>query len=461
MVKKVIDIIPPENMPAKTAKPAPDQDYLPLPTFSMGEIPGPENFPLEEKQETKPRLTYINHSNDLGGFKSEKIRQGGGFKGLLWKLGVVVVVVLAVMYAADMKMARAVVSIWPETSVLAEETKIIVDASAKAVDAGNSTVPGLMIMFDDTIKGESPVTTMKDTKGKAQGTVKIFNNYTAEQPLVKGTRLQAPLEKFQPALTKDETPWFRTAESVVIPPKSSVTAKVVSDGSGEKYNIDPSVFSVPGLVGTAKYTFIYAQSFEKFNGGSQGSSPEVAQVDLDNAKAAIVKQADVDIRQRLLSQVPQDFVLMEDTIKIALDTPVVSAKIGNAMAKIPCEVHGKASAVAYRKSDVDSLGKDYIIGKIPTGGRADEKSLELSSVAGELDPVSGKPSLAVSAKVMVYQSMDDTDLKKGLSEKGGKEAEMFLMSQPGMREAKIQLSPVWRFNIPRDLDRIEIKTILD
>ena len=41
--------------------------------------------------------------------------------------------------------------------------------------------------------------------------------------------MQAPLEKFQPSLAKDEAPWFRTAEDAVIEPKSSATEKVVAD----------------------------------------------------------------------------------------------------------------------------------------------------------------------------------------------------------------------------------------
>jgi len=365
MVKKVIDIIPPEKLPAREQ--AAEENFIVqpiqlsqfVPPAQAAEETASEFFAgNEEKPEAKPRITYSPHKIEATGSGAfAKPGKGGFFKGLLLKLAIVAAIVGLAMYGLDLKFAKAVVKIWPATSMVAEQTKVIVDSAAKSVDIAKSTVPGLVIAVDSTIKGEAPVTTMKDSKGKAQGTVKIFNNYTAAQRLVKGTRLQAPLEKFQPALAKDEAPWYRTAEEVVIEPKSSATVKVAADGSGEKYNIDPSVFSVPGLVGTAQYTYIYAQSFEKFVGGTQGNFPEVGQSDIDNAKTFIAAQADADIKKELASKVPEGFIMLESTVKITLSDTVVSAKIGDPLAKIPCQVQGKAIAIAYKKSDVDELGK--------------------------------------------------------------------------------------------------------
>lgn len=456
MVKKVIDIIPPEKPSVQGQS---ETDFPVQGSFGMPQIPSSEIPIEEEKIIAKPKLTYV--SNPVNERPKAPRPKGSFLRGLLLKLAIFVVVVLGAMYAIDLRFAKAVVRIWPETSVLAQESKVIVDVAAKSADLEKGSVPGITILFDDAIKGESAVKTMKKSLGKAQGMVKIFNKYTSTQRLVKGTRLQAPLEKFQPALSKDEVPWFRTAEDVVLEPKSSATVKVIADGSGEKFNIEPSVFSVPGLVGTAQYTFVYGQSFEKFTGGTQGDSPEVAQVDLDNAKTFIISQANEEIKKKLIEQVPQGYVLLEETIKTNLETPVISAKVGDAVAKINTEVRGKSSAIAYRQSDIDNLGKDFILNKVPAGSVADTKSIDIKSSYGGVDPAGNRPFLSLNAKVTVYKGMEDTDLKKGLSEKSAKEANIFLMGQPGMKDVKIQLTPVWRTNIPRDLDRIEVQTILE
>jgi len=57
------------------------------------------------------------------------------------------------------------------------------------------------------------------------------------------------------------------------------------------------VFSLPGLVGTPQYTYVYAQSYQKFQGGSTGSAPSVTQADLDNAKQMISDLAKSEIEK--------------------------------------------------------------------------------------------------------------------------------------------------------------------
>lgn len=454
MVKKVIDIIPPDR-PADRGE---------------EQFSGPAIRPFEEepvassevRPQAKPRITYISRKPDRDpGRRAAEDRSGNVFKGWPLKLAVTFGLVALAMYGIDLKFAKATIKIWPATNPLTGEAKIIVDSGAKEIDKDRKVIPGIAVSVEDTISGDAPATGKKNVQGKAQGTVKIFNNYTASQRLVKGTRLQAPLEKFQPALANDEAPWFRTTEDVVVGPKTSATVNVVADGAGEKYNIDSSVFSVPGLVGTAQYTFIYGQSFEKFQGGTQGAAPEVTANDLTNAKKAITDQANIQFKEKLQAKVPQGFVLLADTAKIELDAPVIPAKVGDSVGKINCQVHGKTAAIAYNKADLDSLGNEFIDSQVPPGEIADETSLRMESSYAGIDPVSGKPSLMLSAQMTTYAGLEETDLKKGLSEKGRKEAEIFLMNQPGMKNVQIRLTPPWRFNIPRDLDRIEVQTILD
>jgi len=454
MVKRVIDIIPPGQPARPAGGPAAETDEMPR----IQEFSGEASLTAEPKPEAKPKITFISKP---GKAPAAKKRSGGVFKAWPLKLAVVLGLAAAAMYAADLKFAKATIKIWPETSDLRQETKVIVDTAAKSVDTAKNIIPAITVSVDDTVTAEAPATGKKSVQGKAQGAIKIFNNYTTIQRLVKGTRFQAPLEKFQPALANDEAPWFRTAEEVVIEPKSSAIVNVVADGAGEKYNIEPSVFSVPGLVGTPQYTFIYGQSFEKFGGGTQGAAPQVTADDLVNAKKVIVAAADAAFKEKLQQKTPPGFVLLADTAKFTFDAPVISAKAGDSIAKISCQVHGKATAVAYGKSDLDTLGSEFILGKVAEGNIADKDSLRMESSYAGVDPASGKPSLALVAQMMTYAGMEESDLKKGLSEKGRAEAEIFLRNQPGTKDAKIQLSPPWRFAIPRDLDRIEVQTILE
>ncbi|MFA6376431.1 MAG: hypothetical protein WCX69_03480 [Candidatus Paceibacterota bacterium] len=462
MLKKVIDIIPPKNPLTehngeesflKYNDGAPQDEVLRA---------EPESQPVIE---TKPRMTFVANKETAG-----KKRLGFGeaenkswVKGLVLKLALAAGVVLAAMYGFDLKFANAVVKIWPETSDLRKEVNVAVDPGVQSIDQEKKSIPGLSMSVEDTVKGEFPATGQKNIQGKAQGTVKLFNNYSTTQRLVKGTRLQAPLEKFQPALAKDETPWYRTAEDVVLGSKSSATVKVIADGSGEKYNIESSVFSVPGLVGTAQYTFVYGQSFEKFQGGTQGNAPEVKKEDMENAKKGMVDLAKEQIKKTLEAKVKQQGLEIVDAsvIKFEFGEAVITAKAGDSIPKIAVQMNAKASTVAYKKSDFETLGRDMIDQAVAAGSIVDEKSLSIKSSYAGIDPASGKPALALVAQITAYSGMSEDDLKKGLSEKSINEARMFLMNQPGMKNAQIQLTPPWRFNIPRDLDRIQVQTIME
>ena len=112
---------------------------------------------------------------------------------------------------------------------------------------------------------------------------------------------------------------------------------------GEKYNIDPSVFSVPGLVGTAQYTYVYAESYEKFQGGSTGSAPTVTQVDLDNAKTAIDELAKSEMEKKLAAQVPQGYILAENTKKTEFGEADIQAKVGDMVKIAECRPLSKST----------------------------------------------------------------------------------------------------------------------
>ncbi len=461
MVKKVIDIIPPRQKPEGRAM------GMPLPSPAPDPEPGMPflaQIPLAE-QEVKPKIVFNNKNYEREQEREEifKPEGGGFFKGLPLKIGVFIAVILAGMYFWDAKFAQAVIKIWPETSVLSHETRVAIDLSVGQIDLARGTIPGFTITAEKIVAGDAPATGTKSAQGRARGAVKIFNNYTNPQTLVKNTRLQAPLEKFQPALEGDESPWFRTTESIVLPAKSSAVAQVVADGAGEKYNIEPSVFSVPGLAGTAQYTFVYAQSFEKFTGGSLDSAPEVTQEDLKNAKTEIENRAKEEIKKELVAKAKEQGLEIADesAIKFELGDPEIAAKVGDNIARIGGQINAKASVVAYKKSDLDVLGKEFVLSKLAEGSLIDENSLNFESSYAGVDEAGSMLSLDLSMRAMVYLGMIPENLKKGLSEKKAEEAELFLMNQPGTKQVEVRLSPPWRFSVPRDLDRIEIKTILE
>jgi hypothetical protein len=466
MAKKVIDIFPPPRHAADTIDT--EEIKMPLPAdlpeagFPAG---GDGVFNAAVRENPKPKITF----NQV--FSAPDRRKdiftnddGPGFlKKWGWRIAVAAVAALAGMYFWDANFARAAVKIWPQTESFAREMHVLVDPAIGEVDAVRAAVPGFVISAEKTVSADSPATGTKSAQGKAQGSVKIFNDYSNVQTLIKNTRLMAPVEKFQPPLEGAESPWFLIVETVTLEPKSSAVVHVVAAAPGEKYNIEPSTFSVPGLAGTPQYAFITAQSFEKFTGGSNEIVPQVTKEDLENAKIAIQDSAKEEIKKELIAKTREQGLEIadENEIKFEIGVPEISAKAGDNAARISGQAAAKAEAIAYRKADLETLGRKFVSDQIPEGMICEESTFSVQYESAGIDEEQKLSSFDLAVSATIYAGMHPEDLKKGLSEKKSEEAKMFLMSRPGTQKAEIRLSPPWRLHVPRDLDRIDIETVFE
>ncbi|MFH1181084.1 MAG: hypothetical protein V1705_01580 [bacterium] len=353
--------------------------------------------------------------------------------------------------AAFFSQSRAEIRIFPATEDLTFETKLSVASN------GLAELAGVIFEEEKTVTKEFLATGKKVIEKKAEGTIRIYNNYHSSQALVANTRLQATLEKFQPALEKDEKPWFRIVSAVTIPAKSYVDVKVVADSSGEKYNIKSSKFSVPGLAGTPQYTLIYGESFQDFQGGSRKESPQISAADLAKAKdeiSQIAKEASVS---QLKEKIPADFTYFEDAFKTeALETFSISKALDESE-KFNYQAKAKAKTMAVKKTDSDNFAKEFVLSEIGDK-KIDEKNLKINYSLYSIDNQLNKMMLALDIDSIVYSLGGDEDLlKKNLSGKSLADAKYFLENQSGsIKEAKIKVWPFWANSLPKDLTKIKI-----
>lgn len=448
MVKKVFDILPPPKKTIEKEERRPETE---------------REERIEVKRNVKPKITYVPQKTARREEIREEKPKSSPALVLLTRVSIVLAIIFAAFFFLDYKLARARITIWPQTDNLKVEETVTVDPSSKTTDFPNKMIPGSTITAEKSYSGEFPATGKKSTENKAQGMVKIYNNFTSTQRLIKGTRLQAPLEKFQPALSKDEAPWFRTLDDAVLAAKSSKDVRVVADGPGEKYNIDPSIFSVPGLVGTPQYTFIYGQSFEKFKGGDQREMFEIKQEDLDKAKEAMKNKAAEEIKRELAIMVPQGFIMIPETAKVDILELAPAMPAGAVTDKFGYQIKVKATAVVFNKADMDNFARDGISNKISNGQKVCEDSLKVSYSFAV--PAGGaaasKITLQTQAEIETYLPINESDLKKALAEKKDSEARFFLMNQPKIKDVDIDSSPFWRSSIPKNLEQIEVGLSFD
>lgn len=449
MVKKVIDIFPPRKNDSEDK----EENYL------------QENAPsiaLNIEEPVKPKITYI--APQLGSIKEKKAQKGANlpsFAGFLIKLGIIAGLFFGAIYLIDLKYAHAVIAIIPQPEKVTASGQVLADTKLTDPDVARQAIPAVNVPLEKEFSVDFQATGKKSQETKAKGAVKIFNNYTVVQRLVAGTRLQAPLDKFQPALSKDQAPWFRTAESVIIQPKSTATVNVTADGAGEQYNIDPSVFSVPGLAGTPQYTFIYAQSSEKFSGGTSGDAAQATQIDIDNSKSALTSSVQSQIKNELLQKLLPGYVLIPETINMAVGDITSSAAAGDLAQTFTSRAKVTASAIAVRQIDLDSFAKELIIKSIPSQMRLGGQNASVEANYIKTDQTTGQVTLSLNASAMAYPEFEAQKLKETLSGKGVNEVKIILANEPKIRSAQIKLTPFWKQNLPKDIGRIDVSVQIE
>ncbi|OGZ17402.1 MAG: hypothetical protein A2Z78_00635 [Candidatus Nealsonbacteria bacterium RBG_13_36_15] len=338
--------------------------------------------------------------------------------------------------------------IWPETQKVSFEEKITVDLETGEVKLATNTIPGNIIKEEQSVTQEfsSSGKGLKETK--AEGTIRVYNNYHLNQTLVANTRFQPPSERVL---------YFRTTRQITVPAKSYIDVEVVADKPGEEYNIGPSTFSVPGLAGLPQYTFVYGKSSQSMGGGSKGDMPEVTQQDLEKAENALEEKLLTAVNNSLKDKISEDVIILEEATKKDFSESVFSAKAGEGKTSFSGEKRLSFTALFFKNSDLERFAKEYILSQISKDQEINLKSLKVNYSLGAADVESGKIILNLNCSADVYFKIEENDFKRELAGNLLPEAQNFLNNDPRINKFKLDLRPFWINRIPQNVERIKIK----
>lgn len=363
--------------------------------------------------------------------------------------------------ASQFLLARTEIQIWPETQTLGSKEKITVNTAPSTVSVSAKSIPGKIFEEEKTVSQEF-LATGKVTKGeKAQGKIVVYNNYsTAAQVLVANTRFISSDGKL-----------FRTVEKVTIPggtlsggklQPGSLEIKVVADQAGEDYNIGATTFSIPGFVGTPKYTAFYGKSFEKMTGGSIGEVPQVTKEDLDKAKKALTDRVLEEGEASLKVKIPSDYILLDGAITSEIISATSSAIVGKESKNFTYQAKAKLKAVVFKESDFKNFLMEIAVSKKPDGQKIQEESLKSGSITVDsIDINAGKISLSFDMSAKTYSDINEEQLREALNGKPIEEAQQIMSNQEGIVKAQIKSWPFWISRMPEDAEEVKIELILD
>lgn len=279
----------------------------------------------------------------------------------------------------------------------------------------------------------------KTVEGKAHGTITIFNKSAKSQPLIATTRFLSPNNLL-----------FRLKNSVTVPAGGEVTAEIEADEMGQKYEIAPTTFTIPGLSNDLQKK-IYGVSKETMAGGVKKIG-KVGAAEIAEAQKAMLNSLDEATKAEIGTK-DGKVILFEKEIK----SENVSAKDGEEVEKFTITVKVLAKIAEIDEEKLVSSGKEQFQKAIAEGEEIKSFNLDAFAYAlKELAPESAKINISVSAFVLSQPDTADFNKQKlyGLDAKGAK----FYLTQFGnIKDAEILFSPFWVKTIPSLADHIEIR----
>lgn len=267
--------------------------------------------------------------------------------------------------------------------------------------------------FSDFTKSEEEVS------GTATGTVTIYNTYSADQPLVRTTRLLSETGVL-----------FRTDQTVTVPSGGSIDVKVNADEAGATGDIEPTKFEIVALWDGLKDQ-IYAESTEAMSGGIVKSGV-VTQEAIDQAR----KKAEQQLRKTASKELADDpnitnAISAEDMIIDIIDQ-TVDAEVGEPANEIVVDTNTTVSGYAFDKRKLtDLLIKDT---GIEISGKGIE--YEISDDAGQAYI---KGTIQVPAQGTVMEGIE----VEQLTNKSAEQIRRYLESFDEVKDVVITFSPFW------------------
>lgn len=372
-----------------------------------------------------------------------------------WKVfvsvgGLAVLLVAGFLY---FKLQSATIEIWPSVETLTYSETITADSGANAINLEGLVIPAKYIETEKTATKEFAATGSGSDGGKASGQVTIYNTASSSLSLKVGTRLLS-----------DSGKYFTIASKVTVPGGSkskpgSVKVGATAFEGGDAYNIGPSNFSVPGLNGTNSYYSTYAVSTEAMKGGYTGEIKKVTQADIDDANDELAKELLSAALGDLKDQSGSEYIVLDDAVSYDQDQGAADKKVGETVNSFKYTVTVKASAVAFKKSDLDRICKDYIISKMGTDKTILDSSFTSDYSFDDADIADGNVVISVNFSSGVYKTINKNSLAlslMGKSADGITETVNANLADPNAR-VNVKFWPFWVKTAPQSQKAIKIE----
>lgn len=321
-----------------------------------------------------------------------------------------------------------------------------------------------LLSLEATGERQVKATGREQVSTRAEGKIFVYNTQVSvSQRLIKNTRFE----------TSDGL-IYRIKESIEVPGATkdakgnlvagSVVADVFADATGEKYNVQPQKFTVPGLKGSEQYESIYGESTTAFTGGFEGEKYLIDEQELETAKQALHVELRDKLLARLTDEKPAGFVVYDGAVTFVYES-LPATEYGDSLATIKEKVRllvpifNETEFAKYlaEKSVPEYRGEDVTLPDATT------LTFTYTDPLTALQNISASSSLNVTLKgsTRIVWKFDEEKLKSELINLPKKDSTEVFKTYNSISHAQAEVRPFWATSFPENPDKIRVRTVIE
>lgn len=458
MAKNILqDIVPPEkrsirNIPVpnrkdksfaqpKIIEKKPVTEYSQFPTYSSDTVEEVESPSIE----TSPKV-FPYSGRGFGGKPYSR-------KGIWAACGGAILIVLIAFFSL---FTGATVTVSPVEKTASVSADTILSAYQGQTGSG---VPYEVVKISKDLGQSVTATGEEKVEKKASGTIIIYNNVDKNpQRLIKNTRFETA-----------EGLTYRINDSVVVPGQTapntpgSVEVVVYADQPGESFNIGLTDFTVPGFKTDAnRYRNIFARSKTEMTGGFSGTVKKVSDSDLTKVKTDIHTSLEESLSKDILTQVPADYILYQDTLFTTYESLPQSDIKGNS---VTINERGTLVGVMFKRSTLaqylaSMLAPDLVSSVPPMIKEVENITFTMKDKTVFNPQSSNTFNFTLQGDLTFVSQFDPIALAKDMAGKSKSSLPEILKNYPSISKINAVVRPFWKRTLPSDVKDITIKVSL-
>jgi hypothetical protein len=352
------------------------------------------------------------------------------------------------------------ISITPKAEAFSQDLNVVADKSINKTDAAAGKIPAQLLRLDKKISKEYLATGQRQLNEKAQGTITIYNEYSSSpQALVEKTRFVSVDGKTFRLVKTIVVPGAQIQEGKIV--ANFIDAQIVADQPGQDYNIGSSRFTIPGFVGSPKYTAFYGQSKSAMTGGASGIFKVVSQEDFDKAKADIWQNLQPALDQEFKAQIPSGLKSFSDTLKEEMSEVSSSIEVDGRAENFTLAAKGTATVLLFDEADLVDLLKVKITDRLGSDKEILTNQLAIDYQDVKPDFSKGQISFRTVVRGKIISKIDLAGLKNSMAGKNEAEVKAYFGQHPEITKARVTFWPFWVKSVPTNSDKIKISQELD